>query len=119
MTIRTRIVVVACTALALLWPGPTTVSAAGAATAFGPSVHIFDPSKSQAEIQAELDTIAAAQVNNEFSTKRDAVLFKPGTYGSATHPLNFQVGYYTTIAGLGRSPDDVVINGSIDVFDRC
>ena len=119
MTIRTRIVVVVCTALALLWPGPTTVSAADAAKAFGPSVHIFDPSQSQAEIQADLDTIAAAQVNNEFSTERDAVLFKPGTYGSASHPLNFQVGYYTTIAGLGRSPDDVVINGSIDVFDRC
>ena len=31
------------------------------------------------------------------------------------HPLIFQVGYYTSVAGLGLSPNDVVINGAIDV----
>jgi len=94
---------------------------AGAPTApdFGSSVHIFNPSMDQATIQSELDAIATAQVNNEFGPRRDAVLFEPGTYGSSAHPLNFQVGYYTEVAGLGLSPDDVVINGSIDVFDRC
>jgi hypothetical protein len=34
------------------------------------------------------------------------LLFMPGTYGSATDPLNFQVGYYTEVAGLGSSPSD-------------
>ena len=34
-------------------------------------------------------------------------------------PLNFQVGYYTAVAGLGRSPSDVVINGSVDVYNQC
>ena len=34
-------------------------------------------------------------------------------------PLNFQIGYYTAVAGLGQSPGDVVINGSIDVYNQC
>src|SRR6266852_396628 len=102
-----------------------TIIAAGcfaattAAADFGANVHIFNPSMDQATIQAKLNAIAAAQVNNEFGPRRDAVLFEPGTYGTKSNPLNFQVGYYTEVAGLGLSPDDVVINGSIDVFDRC
>jgi hypothetical protein len=99
----------------------TTASVADAPTApnFGANVHIFNPDMAQATIQAQLNAIAAAQVNNEFGPRRDAVLFEPGTYGSSADPLNFQVGYYTEVAGLGLSPNDVVINGSIDVFDRC
>ena len=95
------------------------VADAPAAPDFGANVHIFNPSMDQATIQAKLNAIAAAQVNNEFGPRRDAVLFEPGTYGTKSNPLNFQVGYYTEVAGLGLSPDDVVINGSIDVFDRC
>ena len=97
----------------------TAVADAPAAPDFGANVHIFNPGMGQATIQAELNAIAAAQVNNEFGPRRDAVLFEPGTYGTSSNPLNFQVGYYTAVAGLGLSPDDVVINGSIDVFDRC
>jgi hypothetical protein len=33
--------------------------------------------------------------------------------------LNFQVGYYTSVAGLGQSPGDVVVDGSIDVYNQC
>src|SRR6266576_4815409 len=76
---------------------------------FGPNVHIFSPSMDQAAIQAELNAIAVAQVHNELGTRRDAALFAPGTYASAAHPLVFQVGYYTSVAGLGVSPDDVHI----------
>src|SRR4029078_4060314 len=36
-----------------------------------------------------------------------------------TDPLNFQVGYYTSVAGLGQSPNDVVINGSGYVRNQC
>src|SRR5712691_4221703 len=86
---------------------------------FGAGVYIVKPGMSQAAIQSQLNTIAAAQVDNEFGPQRYAILFEPGTYGSSAHPLNFQVGYYTAVGGLGLSPDDVVINGSIDVFDRC
>ncbi|HEX7262877.1 MAG TPA: adenylyl cyclase [Candidatus Dormibacteraeota bacterium] len=86
---------------------------------FGPNVHIFSPGTPQSEIQATVDAIAAQQVNNEFGQQRYALLFEPGTYGTKQNPLNFQIGYYTMVAGLGLSPNDVVINGSIDVFNRC
>jgi hypothetical protein len=86
---------------------------------FGPSVYIFNPGMPQSQIQATVDAISAQQLNNEFGTQRYALFFEPGVYGSAAVPLSFQVGYYTAVAGLGLSPDDVVINGSVDVRNRC
>jgi len=86
---------------------------------FGPNVTIFDPSMPTSQIQTAVDAIANQQISNQFGTQRYALLFKPGTYGTPTTPLNFQVGYYTTVAGLGLSPNDVVINGSIDVYNQC
>ena len=86
---------------------------------FGPNVYIFTPSMSQTSIQSTLDSIASQQVSNQFGAQRYAILFEPGTYGSSTTPLTFQVGYYTTVAGLGLNPGDVVINGSIDVYNQC
>jgi hypothetical protein len=85
----------------------------------GPNVYLFTPSMPLSEIQATVNSIATQQVSNQFGTQRYALLFEPGTYGSSTSPLNFQVGYYTTVAGLGQSPADVVINGSIDVYNQC
>jgi hypothetical protein len=86
---------------------------------FGPNVMIFDPSMPTSQIQTAVDTIANQQVPNQFGTQRYALLFMPGTYGTAGTPLNFQIGYYTSVAGLGSSPEDVVINGSIDVYNQC
>ena len=86
---------------------------------FGPNVLIFDPSMATGDIQASVDAVANQMVDNEMGTQRYALLFKPGTYGSAAEPLNFQVGYYTAVAGLGRSPGDVVINGSVYVRNQC
>jgi hypothetical protein len=86
---------------------------------FGLNVTVFDPSMPQSQIQAAVDAIAKQQVPNQFGTQRYALLFMPGTYGSTDNPLNFQVGYYTTVAGLGSSPNDVVINGSINVYNQC
>ncbi len=95
----------------------------GAAASPGPdlgrNVIVFDTGMSTSEIQAKVDAIAAQQVSNEFGTQRYALLFEPGTYGSVADPLNFQAGYYTSIAGLGRSPGDVVINGSVYVRNQC
>jgi hypothetical protein len=90
-----------------------------AAPDFGPNVLVFDPAMPVSEIKAKVDAIASQQLANEFGPQRYALLFKPGTYGSAAAPLNFQVGYYTAVAGLGRSPTDVVINGSVNVYNRC
>jgi hypothetical protein len=86
---------------------------------FGPNVYIFTPSMPQSQIQATVDSIASQQVSNQFGTQRYALLFEPGTYGSAADPLFFQVGYYTSVAGLGASPGDVVINGAVDSFNQC
>jgi hypothetical protein len=94
-----------------------TASAAG--PDFGSNVLIFDPGMSRSQIQAAVDSVASQQVSNQFGTQRFALLFKPGTYGSSTDPLNFQVGYYTSVAGLGQSPNDVVINGSVYVRNQC
>ena len=85
----------------------------------GTNVYVFTPNTPQDQIQATVDQISTQQVSNQFGTQRYALLFEPGTYGSAANPLNFQVGYYTTVAGLGASPSDVVINGSIDVYNQC
>lgn len=90
-----------------------------AAPDLGPNVRIFDPSMPVSEIQATVDAIAAQQVDDEMGTHRYALLFKPGTYGTVEHPLVFQVGYYTEVAGLGASPTDVTINGHVDVYNRC
>jgi hypothetical protein len=93
--------------------------AAAATSDLGPNVIVFDPSMPTSQIQTTVNTIASQQISNQFGTERYALLFKPGTYGTSADPLNFQVGYYTSIAGLGRSPGDVVINGSIDVYNQC
>jgi hypothetical protein len=85
----------------------------------GPNVRVFDPSMPTSEIKATVDAIADEQASNQFGTQRYALLFKPGTYGSASDPLIFQVGYYTEVAGLGASPRDVTINGAIEVFNQC
>ena len=86
---------------------------------FGPNVKIFDPSMSTSQIKATVDAISTQQLSNEFGTQRYALLFMPGTYGSATDPLNFQVGYYTAVAGLGASPNDVTVNGTVDSYNQC
>ncbi|GIF07407.1 adenylyl cyclase [Actinoplanes siamensis] len=85
----------------------------------GKNVTVFDPSQPVSEIQATLDAANAKQVDNEMGTDRYAFLFKPGTYGTADHPLQIKVGYYTELAGLGANPGDVVINGKVEVYNRC
>ena len=85
----------------------------------GPNVVVFDPSMPVSQIQATVDAVNAQQIDAEMGTGRHALLFKPGVYGTATEPLQIKVGYYTEVAGLGASPTDVVINGKIEVYNRC
>src|SRR5438067_7226947 len=98
---------------------PSSVSRAAAAPNFGGNVVVLDPSMPQATIQSTLDAISTQQVPNQFGSQRYAIFFEPGTYGSRESPLDFQVGYYTQVAGLGATPGDVVINGAINVFNQC
>jgi hypothetical protein len=84
---------------------------------FGENVFVFEPTVDMKEIQAVIDTVFARQSapGSEFSTNRYALLFKPGKYN-----LDVRVEYYMQVLGLGESPDDVVINGSVrsNTLDR-
>ncbi|WP_328966975.1 discoidin domain-containing protein [Streptomyces sp. NBC_00239] len=75
----------------------------------GPNVIVFDPSTPN--IQARLDEVFRQQESAQFGSGRYQFLFKPGTYNG----LNAQIGFYTSISGLGMSPDDTTINGDITV----
>ncbi|RCG14154.1 coagulation factor 5/8 type domain-containing protein [Streptomyces reniochalinae] len=75
----------------------------------GPNVIVFDPQTPG--IQAKLDEIFGQQESAQFGEGRYALLFKPGSYSG----LNAQLGFYTSIAGLGLSPDDTTINGDVTV----
>src|SRR3954454_20422761 len=111
--------------LAVVTAGSLTATAAQAhgtkpapTPAFGSNVTIFDPSMPVEHIQAALDAAATKQTDAEMSTDRYAFLVKPGTYGTDAKPLQFKVGYYTEIAGLGARPADVAMNGKLDVYNR-
>jgi len=100
-------------------PSALSLPATPGRPSLGPNVYVFSPSMPLSQIQDTVNSIASQQVSNQFGTQRYALLFEPGTYGTAADPLNFQVGYYTQVAGLGATPGDVVINGSVDVYNQC
>jgi hypothetical protein len=77
----------------------------------GPNVRVFDPSMSTASIQSQLTTIFNQQESNQFGSQRYELLFKPGTYNG----LSADIGFYTSIAGLGKNPTDVQFNGDVTV----
>ncbi len=90
-------------------PLPTATPGNPGPVDFGPNVAIFDPSMLSAQIQAKLNEVFAVQESNQFGFQRNALLFKPGTYNN----IDASIGFNTQIAGLGFSPDDVVINGYV------
>ncbi|MET9610951.1 discoidin domain-containing protein [Streptomyces sp. NPDC006512] len=75
----------------------------------GPNVIVFDPSTPN--IQGRLDQVFAQQESAQFGSGRYQFLFKPGTYNG----LNAQIGFYTSVSGLGLNPDDTTINGDVTV----
>jgi hypothetical protein len=89
-------------------PTGPTVPAGGS---LGANVIVFDPSMSSASIQSQADTIFHQQESNQFGTQRYVLAFKPGSYSG----LNVQVGFYTSVIGLGQNPQDVQIHGDITV----
>src|SRR4051794_33431500 len=115
---RRLVLIVLSLALALAL-APSASAAPPAPQDLGPNVRVFDPCMPVSQIQAAADAIYAQQVNAEMGSGRYALLFKPGVYGTAEQPLQLKVGYYTEVAGLGASPDDVTINGKVEVYNRC
>ncbi len=75
-------------------------------TELGPNVIIFDPSMNPQAVQDKCDAIFKQQLSNQFGGERYAIFFKPGTYKA-----DIKVGFYTHVAGLGKSPGDVTVNG--------
>ena len=86
-------------------------------TIFGPNVYVFDPTVPGSVINSDIAAISNPTVSTgQFSSNRAAVLFKPGTYSGVSK----EVGFYTSIAGLGLTPDSTVLNGGglyLDVTD--
>jgi hypothetical protein len=76
----------------------------------GENVLVFDPGMDMKLIQEAIDTIFARQTGkkSEFSRNRYALLFQPGKYD-----LDIRVEYYMQVLGLGKFPDDVIINGAV------
>jgi hypothetical protein len=74
----------------------------------GPNVLIFDPGMSFSDIQLQADNVFKTQESNQFGEQRYALLFKPGAYDAKV-----QVGFYTTVSGLGGTPDAVTITGGV------
>jgi hypothetical protein len=86
--------------------GDLALSATSNLPDFGTNVLIFDPSMTN--IQHEMDGVFVKQERNQFGPDRFAYLFKPGHYN-----LDVQVGFYMQVAGLGQSPESVVVKGAV------
>ncbi|MER5365364.1 coagulation factor 5/8 type domain-containing protein [Streptomyces sp. NPDC002722] len=113
---RNRILGFAAIAAALLISAPTAPAAYGQDAQeivgggdLGPNVLVFDPSTP--DIQGKVDEVFKRQESAQFGDGRYALFFKPGTYNN----INAQIGFYTSIAGLGLNPDDTTFNGDVTV----
>ncbi|MDE7168055.1 MAG: hypothetical protein K2O28_04320 [Clostridia bacterium] len=81
---------------------------------FGKNTYIYSPDDDPEKIKEELDAFyhktdgtkegAQKRARGEFTEDRLAAFFKAGEYD-----ININMGYYTALAGLGASPDDVTI----------
>ena len=78
---------------------------------FGPAVTVFDPSST--DVQSQVDAAFNSQLRNpdaQFGDQRHTFLFKPGSYDVFAN-----LGYYTSVVGLGKNPDDVTITRNVNV----
>lgn len=78
---------------------------------FPNSVLILDPTDGDIKNQEKVDEIwkkhgeSSGSQNVQFGKNRTLILLKPGKYG-----ITINVGYYMTVAGLGKSPADVTVD---------
>jgi Alpha-L-arabinofuranosidase B (ABFB) domain/F5/8 type C domain len=82
---------------------------------FGPNVRIFDTSTPVTTIQSAVDAAFNAQLLSptaQFGDQRYTFLFKPGNYSGRFFA---NLGFYTTLAGLGLNPDDTSLNADLNV----
>lgn len=72
---------------------------------FGNNVFVFDTQDNPHEIQAIGDYLFKTQETAQFGDGRYLLLFKPGKYD-----VNFNVGFYTEVMGLGLLPGDTQLS---------
>ena len=72
---------------------------------FGENTYIYAPTDDSEAVNADIAEKFETLEDGQFSSERFAVLFKPGQYAD----VRMQMGYYTTAAGLGLSPEDVTL----------
>ena len=79
-------------------------------------MHIYDHSMTDAAIQSSLDSIFNAQKDTQLGAVRHpprrAEIFKPST---TPYNVGANIGFNTSILGVGQNPDDVRINGAVTV----
>lgn len=79
-------------------------------SSFPSTVLILDSKHGDVTNQDKVDNVwkshgkASAVQKVQFGTERTLILLKPGKYG-----ITINVGYYMSIAGLGKSPEDVTV----------
>ena len=82
---------------------------------FGPNVSIFDPATPIDTIRSKVNSAFDSMnksASAQFGSQRFTFLFKPGTYTD----LWINLGFYTSVVGLGLNPDDVRLqNGALNV----
>lgn len=69
------------------------------------NVRVFSNYDSMKNIQSYVNTKYSKLISEEFSSDRVAMLFMPGNYDD----LTLNIGYYTTVNGLGKRPTNVSI----------
>lgn len=85
---------------------PQSAAASYEIDVFGYNTNIFEETDKTQEIQSYVDNVFKTTESGQFSTERQAFLFKPGTYSDS---LNVKIGFYTQVAGMGISPEDTTI----------
>ncbi|MBQ3908754.1 MAG: glycoside hydrolase family 16, partial [Bacteroidaceae bacterium] len=74
---------------------------------FGPNVYIYGPKDDLPSVGREINDLHEAMFHDQFSAHRYAVLLLPGDYRDAGL---LRVPYYMQLAGLGRTPYEVVVS---------
>ena len=72
---------------------------------FGPNTSVYSPTDFVEDVNDEIQQKFAMLESAQFSSERYAALFKLGTYSG----VRMQMGYYTTVSGLGVSPTEVTL----------
>lgn len=87
----------------------------GEAELFGDNTIVLSPDDTPSEVNKFINSVWSDMKPAHFDSARYSFLLKPGIYKDG---IDFKIGYYTTIAGLGRTPDEVSISSlSCDDFD--